>query len=102
MRLLKAPATLSSPVHQSSLRKWNCVKPNLDCEADALCEVKVKADSIQSSIYSLDEQIQCLPETRQRYIGEQTPPRSQAHRLCISKEGKLTQIWRSILKISRI
>ena len=99
MRLLKAPATLSSPMHQSSLRKWNCVKPNLDCEADALCEVKVKADSIQSSIYSLNE---CLPETRQRYIGEQTPPRSQAHMVCISKEGKITQIWRSILQSSRI
>lgn len=63
---------------------------------------KVKADSIQSSIYSLNKQIQCLPETRQRYIGEQTPPRSQSHSVCISKEGKITQIWRSVLKSSRI
>ena len=63
---------------------------------------KSQADSIQSSIYSLNKQIQCLPETRQRCIGEQAPPRSQSHRVCISKEGKITQIWRSILKSSRI
>lgn len=41
-----------------------------------------------TSIYSLNKQIQCRPDSRQRCTGEQTPSSPQSHGVYIPEEGK--------------